>query len=248
VKEYLIRRTLMVFPVILGVSLLVFFMIHMIPGDPVVIMLGESAQPADMAKLRHDLGLDKALHLQLMDFLGGLAKGDLGNSLHSRKPVTEIILSKFPATLELTIVSMFAAVLIALPLGIISAIRAHSPVDSAAMFMSLLGVSIPNFWLGPMLILIFSVNLDMLPVSGRFGIDSYILPAITLGTALAAILTRMTRSSLLEVLHAQYITTAYAKGASSTRVVLKHALRNSLIPVVTGRQMREAATGKPGTG
>jgi len=231
--EYLIKRLMMVVPVILGVSLLVFFMIHFIPGDPVVIMLGESAQPADMAKLRHDLGLDKALHLQLMDFMKGLATGDLGHSLHSRKPVTEILLSRFPATLELTIVSMLAAILIALPLGIISAIRAHSPIDSAAMFMSLLGVSIPNFWLGPMLILIVSVKLDLLPVSGRVGFESYILPAITLGTALAAILTRMTRSSLLEVLRSQYITTAYAKGASPMRVVLIHALRNSLIPVVT---------------
>ncbi|MCD4655333.1 ABC transporter permease, partial [bacterium] len=193
----------MVIPVILGVSLLVFFMIHMIPGDPVAIMLGENAQTADMERLRHELGLDKALHLQLMDFLSGLVRGDLGHSLHSRKPVTEILMAKFPATMELTIVSMLAAILIALPLGIISAVRAHSPVDSAAMFMSLMGVSIPNFWLGPMLILILSVKLDLLPVSGRLGPESYILPAITLGTALAAILTRMTRSSLLEVLRAQ---------------------------------------------
>ncbi len=231
--EYLVRRLFMVLPVMLGVSLIVFFMVHLIPGDPVVIMLGETAQPADIESLRHELGLDQPLTTQLGTFLAGLVRGDLGRSLHSREPVINILAARFPATLELTLVSMLAAVLIALPLGVVSAIRANTHVDSISMFVALLGVSIPNFWLGPMLILLFSVKMNLLPVSGRYGPDSYILPAITLGTALAAILTRMTRSSLLEVLKEQYITTAYAKGLSPSRVVLKHALRNSLIPVIT---------------
>ncbi len=223
----------MVIPVVIGVSLIVFFMVHMIPGDPVVLMLGETAQPADIEQLRHDLGLDKPLPGQLIDYFQGIVQGDLGRSLHTRKPVTEILISRFPATLELTLVSMFAALLIALPLGILSAVRANTLVDSSSMFFALLGVSLPNFWLGPMLILLFSIKLDWLPVSGRGDWSTYILPAITLGTALAAILTRMIRSSLLEVLKAQYVTTALAKGLSTRRVILKHALRNALIPVVT---------------
>lgn len=231
--EYLIRRIIMVVPVVLGVSLLVFFMVHFIPGDPVEIMLGDTAQPADIEKLRQDLGLDQPLMVQLGQYVSGLIRGDLGQSLHSRKPVIDILIQRFPATLELTLISMLAAVLLALPLGILSALKANTRIDDTAMFTALLGVSLPNFWLGPMLILLLSVKLDWLPVSGRGGAQYYILPAITLGTALAAILTRMTRSSLLEVLKAQYITTAYAKGASPTRAVLIHALRNSLIPVVT---------------
>jgi peptide/nickel transport system permease protein len=223
----------MMIPVLLGVSLLVFFLIHFIPGDPVEMMLGDSAHPADVARLRSELGLDRPLHVQLGQFLKGLVTGDLGRSLHSRRPVVSILAERFPATLELTLVSMLVAIAIALPLGILSAVKANTALDNGSMFLSLLGVSIPNFWLGPMLILLFSVRLNWLPVSGRFGPASYILPAITLGTALAAILTRMTRASLLEVLRAQYVTTAYAKGASHTRAVLKHALRNALIPVTT---------------
>lgn len=231
--EYFLRRLVMVIPVVIGVSLIVFFMVHLIPGDPVVLMLGETAQTADIEQLRHDLGLDKPLPGQLIDYFQGILHGDLGRSLHTRKPVTDILIARFPATLELTLVSMFAALLIALPLGILSAVRANTIVDSSSMFFALLGVSLPNFWLGPMLILLLSIKLDWLPVSGRGDWTTYILPAITLGTALAAILTRMIRSSLLEVLKAQYVTTALAKGLSPRRAVLKHALRNALIPVVT---------------
>ncbi|MBN1297033.1 ABC transporter permease subunit [bacterium] len=231
--EYVIRRLMMIIPVMLGVSLIVFFMVHLIPGDPVVIMLGETAQPADIEAMRRELGLDQSLPHQLLSFLSGLATGDLGRSLHSREPVHAILAQRFPATLELTFVSMITAILIALPLGIIAAVNAHRPLDDGSMVIALIGVSIPNFWLGPMLILLFSVKLDWLPVSGRYGPASYVLPAITLGTALAAILTRMTRSSLLEVLKEQYIMTAYAKGASHRRAILKHALRNALIPVIT---------------
>jgi len=231
--EYIFKRILLVIPVVLGVSLLVFFLVHFIPGDPAVLILGESAQPADIERLQHELGLDQPLHKQLTDFLTGLIRLDLGRSLHRMKPVTEILIERFPATLCLTLISLCVALLIAFPLGIISAVRSKSAVDTGSMFFALLGVSMPNFWLGPLLILLFSIKLDLLPVSGRFGWDSYILPAITLGTALAAMLTRMIRSSLLEVIQSPYITTAYSKGLSSSKVILKHALRNALIPVVT---------------
>ncbi len=218
---------------VVGVTLLVFFLIHLIPGDPAVLILGESAQPADLAHLRHELGLDQSIGRQLVQFADGLIHLDLGNSLHRRKAVTDILAEKFPATFELTLVSLCVALLIAFPLGILSAVRSHTIIDSGSMFFALLGVSIPNFWLGPMLILFFSVYLDILPVSGRCGWSSYILPAITLGTSLAAILTRMIRSSLLDVLYMPYITTAYSKGLSAAKVILKHALKNALIPVVT---------------
>lgn len=231
--QYIIRRILLTIPVILGVSLLVFFLIHLIPGDPVTLMLGETAQATDVVKMRHDLGLDKPMFEQLVLFFENLLKGDLGKSLHRRTPVTSILADRFPATLELALISLATALLIAFPLGIISAVRANSPIDTASRFFALLGVSIPHFWLGPVLILLFSIRLDLLPVSGRQSWLSYILPAITLGTALSAILTRMIRSSLLEVIRAQYITTAHAKGVHPTRVILKHALRNAMIPVVT---------------
>ncbi len=179
--QYTIRRILMMIPVLMGVSLLVFFMIHLIPGDPVELMLGDSAQPADLEKLRHDLGLDRPLTVQLAHFLKGVATGDLGRSLHTREPVLEILANRFPATLELTVISMLVAVAIALPLGVISAVKVNTWIDNCSMFLALLGVSIPNFWLGPMMILVFSVKLDWLAVSGRSGPGSYILPAITPG-------------------------------------------------------------------
>ena len=231
--QFIIRRVLLTIPVILGVSLLVFFLIHLIPGDPVTLMLGETAQPADVQKLRQDLGLDKPLSAQLVEFFVNLTHGDLGRSLHRRTPVVSILASRFPATLELALISLATALLIAFPLGILSAVRANTPVDTASRFFALLGVSIPHFWLGPMMILLFSIRLDLLPVLGRSSLASYILPALTLGTALSAILTRMIRSSLLEVIRAQYITTAHAKGVHPAKVILKHALRNALIPVTT---------------
>ncbi|MGB3976255.1 MAG: nickel ABC transporter permease [bacterium] len=231
--EYIIRRILMMIPVLLGVSILVFLMIHLIPGDPVELMLGDSAKASDVERLRQDLGLDKPLLVQFGRFLKGLVTGDLGRSLHSRKPVVKILMERFPATIELAVISMLVAILIAIPLGVVSAVKAGTFIDNASMFLTLFSVSIPNFWLGPMLILLFSVTLNLLPVSGKSSPAGYVLPAITLGTSLAAILARMTRTSLLEVLKAQYVTTAYAKGASHMQAIVKHALRNALIPVTT---------------
>lgn len=231
--QYIIRRILLTIPVILGVSTLVFVFIHLIPGDPVQVMLGESAKAADVENLRRGLGLDRPLAEQYVRFLRGLATGDLGVSIHTGQPILHTILTRLPATLELTAAAMVVALLLAIPLGVIAAAKQYSLLDNGSMFLGLLGISMPHFWLGPLLILLFSVHLRWLPVSGRGGLAHLILPAITLGTALAAILTRMTRSSVLEILHEDYITTARAKGVQEVVVVFKHALRNALIPVIT---------------
>jgi peptide/nickel transport system permease protein len=227
------RRVLTLVPTILGVVTLVFFLIHLIPGDPVEVMLGERASAADQERLRSDLGLDRPLARQYGDFLLGLARGDLGDSFFYRRPVHEVILDKLPATLELALAAMALTVLISIPVGTIAAVRKQTATDRGAMFASLLGISIPNFWLGPMLAILFSIKLGWLPVSGRESAAHIILPAVTLGTGLAAILSRMTRSSMLDVLGEDYLRTARAKGLSESRVIVKHALRNALLPVIT---------------
>lgn len=232
-RNYIFRRLLLTIPVIWGVSTLVFLFIHLIPGDPVQVMLGESAKLADVEELRRGLGLDKPLHEQYTLFVKGLFTGNLGRSIHTSQPIVKTILERIPATLQLMVSSMVVALLISIPLGVISASKQYSMLDNGSMFFALLGISMPNFWLGPLLILFFSVDLGWLPVSGRGSPQHLILPAITLGTALAAILTRMTRSSVLEILHEDYITTARSKGLQEGIVIFKHALRNALIPVIT---------------
>ncbi len=230
---YIAKRLVMLIPVVLGVVTLVFFLIHMIPGDPVEIMLGEQAQAADKEALRRELKLDRPIREQYLLYLSGLPRADLGRSIHSRDPVIQTILKRLPATLMLTLAAMTVAVLIAIPIGILSAVRQYSLMDNVSMFAALLGISMPNFWLGPLLILLFSIQLGWLPVSGMGGAQHLILPAITLGTALAAILTRMTRSSVLEVIREQYIVTARAKGLQERVVLFKHAFKNALIPIIT---------------
>ena len=219
--------------VMAGVVCIVFFLLHMIPGDPVEVMLGESAQPADREALRHELGLDQPVLTQFKSYLSGLLHLDLGKSLHSKRLISEILLERLPATFTLAITALVFAILIAFPLGILSAIKKDSLVDRSAMGFAMLGVSIPNFWMGPILILIFSLWLGWFPVSGSVGIRSIVLPALTLGTALAAILSRMVRSAILEVLNEDFIRTARAKGMSEWRVILKHALGNAALPVIT---------------
>jgi peptide/nickel transport system permease protein len=221
------------FLVLLGVVCLVFLLIHLIPGDPVEMMLGESARPADRTALRTALGLDQPLLVQLGSYLKQLLQLDLGMSLHSQRPISSMLAERLPATAELAAASLLFAVIIALPLGIAAATHKDRGMDYGAMGFSLFGVSIPNFWMGPVLILLFSLWLGWTPVSGRNGIGSLILPAVTLGTALAAILARMVRSSLLEVMHEGYIQTARAKGLSEGRVIWGHAMRNAWLPVVT---------------
>lgn len=230
---FLTQRLLLLIPVIWGVVTLVFFLIHWIPGDPIDIILGESAFPSDKEALREQLGLNLPLATQYRDYLLGLLQGDLGISLHSQVPVTTEIWERIPATVELMLGSMVVATLLALPLGVLAAVYHRTWIDQGSMLLSLIGISLPNFWLGPMLILLFSIHLDWLPVNERGGWEHLILPSITLGTALAAILSRMTRSSVLETLHMDYVRTARAKGLSEMRVVWQHAFRNALIPIVT---------------
>jgi peptide/nickel transport system permease protein len=233
VPAYLIQRLFMALWVLFGVSSLVFVLIHWVPGDPVEVMLGESTSAADREALRHALGLDLPLLEQWWRFLDGAIHLDLGDSLFYRQPVSALLAERIGATIELAVAAFLVALLIALPLGIIAAARQGSKWDVAAMGFSLLGVSVPNFWLGPLLVLVFSLGLGWFPVSGRSGIESLILPAITLGTGLAAVLSRMVRSSLLEVLGDDYIRTARAKGLSDRQVILRHGLRNAWLPVLT---------------
>jgi len=219
--------------VVLCVACLVFLLIHFIPGDPVDVMLGESARPADRAALRQALGLDEPVFSQLQHYLYGLSHFDMGVSLHSQRPVSELLRERLPATVELALAGLAVAIIIAFPLGVLAALRRNTGWDYGAMTFSLLGVSVPNFWMGPILILVFSLWLGWFPVSGRAGALSLVLPALTLGTAFAAVLARMVRSSLLEVLQEDYVRTARAKGLGPSRVILHHALGNALLPVIT---------------
>lgn len=231
--HFILSRLLSALIVIFGVSLVVFMFIHFVPGDPVEVMLGESANPADREALRHALGLDRPLSVQMLSYYERLLHFDLGISLHSQRPIADILLERMPATVELTLASLFVAMLVAFPLGMLAATHRNSLWDHAAMGFSLLGISVPHFWLGPILILVFSLWLGLFPVSGREGLSSLVLPALTLGTALAAILSRMIRASLLEVLNEDYVRTARAKGLTEYRVIVGHALRNALLPVIT---------------
>jgi ABC-type dipeptide/oligopeptide/nickel transport system permease component len=243
--RYLIRRLVLTIPVLVGVATLVFALIHFIPGDPAQAMLGEGATPEEVHQLRERLGLNRPLIVQYGSFLGGLVRGDLGVSLRNDQPVTQQILERMPATAELAFASMTVAVLMAVPLGIIAAVWRGTAVDFGAMTLSLVGISVPNFWLGPLLAIVFAVELGWLPVGGRGTLAHLVLPAVTLGAALAAILARMTRASLLEELREPYVLAARAKGVSRTRAVLFHAFRNSLIPIVTilGLQFGVVLTG-----
>jgi peptide/nickel transport system permease protein len=233
VADFLLARLLSALLVIFGVVCLVFLLIHLIPGDPVDVMLGESARPADRAALRSNLGLDQPMGVQLLNYLGGVMRLDLGNSLHSDQPVSSLLASRIPATLQLALAALSCALLLAVPLGVLAALRRGSGWDWGAMGFSTLGVSIPNFWLGPLLILCFSLGLGWTPVSGRESAASLILPTLTLGTGFAAILARMIRSSLLEVLGEDFVRTARAKGLSESQVIWRHALRNAWLPVLT---------------
>ena len=232
-RQFILSRLINTLFVVFGVTSLVFFLIHMIPGDPIEVMLGESAQFADRENLRHVLGLDQPLLHQWLSYMWHVLHLDFGQSLHSRQAIVDILAQRIPATVQLALVALGFALVLALPLGMIAALRRQSIWDYAAMSVSLLGVSIPNFLMGPLLILLFSIFLGWLPVSGRETPGSIILPALTLGSAMAAILSRMLRSTLLEVINEDYIRTARAKGMAMWRVILFHALPNTLLPIVT---------------
>lgn len=231
--RYIGKRLLLSLPALWLILTMVFLLAHIVPGDPVQQMLGEGATAADLTQLRHALGLDLPLPVQYGKYLTGVVRGNLGESFRFQQPVTRIVLQHYPATLELAIAALIVCCGIGIPAGIVAAQKRGRPADHAVGFVTLLGLSVPNFALGPLLILIFSVIIGWLPVSGRGGFSHLILPAITLGAALAAILTRMVRTSMLEQLGSDYVRTARAKGLTERAVLLRHAFRNALIPILT---------------
>ena len=243
--RFLLRRLLLTVPVLVGVATLVFLLIHLVPGDPAQLMLGESAPPSDVAELRTRLGMDRPLYVQYGAFMEGVATGNLGTSFRTNQPVVRLIRERMPATFELAVAAMAAAILVAIPLGVIAAANAGGIVDHAATTFALIGISLPNFWLGPLLAIVFSIELGWLPVSGRGSFANLILPAITLGAPFAAILARTTRASVIEELGEPYVLAARARGVSRARAILRHAFRNSLIPIVTvvGLQFGSVLTG-----
>ena len=230
---FVLRRLLLTLPVVWIVVTLVFGLIHIVPGDPVALMLGEGASIAEVEGLRHELGLDRPILEQYRTYVTGLMRGDLGISFRNQETVTATISQRYPATVELAVASMVFSVIVSVPFGVVSAIRRGRVADRAISFISLFGVSLPNFVLGPVLILLFSIILGLLPVSGREGFSHLILPAITLGAGFAAVMTRMVRGSMLEEIRQDYVRTARAKGLAERAVLFGHALRNGLIPVIT---------------
>ncbi len=232
--QYIIRRILQMIPITLGILTLVFSLIHLIPGDPAAAIAGEGARPQDILAIRKALGLDQPLWEQYVTYLGNIAHGDLGRSFRTNESVSKEILARYPATIQLALGSMVVALLVAFPLGIISAIYRNSWIDNVARFFALIGVSMPSFWFGPLLIIAFAINHEWFPVSGREqGLRSLVLPSLTMGLALSAILTRMIRVSLAEELNQLYVTTAIAKGVTRAKAIFRHALKNALIPVIT---------------
>ena len=241
----MMMRLLGVVPVVLGVVLLTFLLVHAVPGDPVEVMLGESASSADRMQLRADLCLDQPIYVQFGVYLNKLAHGDLGVSIHSKKPIVDLLAERLPATAKLALLALSFAILIGLPLGIVAALKVSQWPDKLANLLSLSISAMPHFWMGPMLMMIFALWLGLLPVSGMESGTAVILPGLTLGFGLAAILTRMTRASMLEVLHEDFIRTARAKGLTERAVILRHALRAALLPIVTvlGLQMGSLLAG-----
>ncbi len=231
---YILKRLLAAIPILIGISALVFFSLKLVPGDPLSAITGDAVIGKEEAdRLREQYGLNDPLHVQYLRFVGRAIQGDLGRSLQFKRPVIDEIGAQLPATLQLTAAAMVVALTVGLGLGILAAIRPHSLLDALTMGVAMAGVSFPSFWVGLMLLLIFSLALGWLPATGTEGIERLIMPAATLGLGAAAIIARLTRSSLLEVLQQQYIVTARAKGLSFVKVVFRHALRNALIPVVT---------------
>ena len=231
--RYIGQRVLYAIPALWLIVTMVFMLAHLVPGDPVAQMLGEGARVEDLQQLRHALGLDLPLLTQYGRYIAGVLHGNLGESFRFQQPVLQVVTSHYPATLELAIVALLICALIAIPAGVLAAHRRGERTDHAVGVLTLFGLSIPNFALGPILILVFSVMLGWLPVSGRGGILHLVLPAFTLGAALAAILTRMVRTSVIEELSADYIRTARAKGLAESAVLFRHAFRNALIPILT---------------
>ena len=222
--RHLLLRFLFTLPSLWLILTMVFLLVHIVPGDPVQQMLGEGARAEDLQQLRHALGLDRPLHVQYVRYLAGLLRGDWGQSFRFQSPVLRVVLERYPATLELALVGLLVCAAIGIPAGVLAARRRGQAADRAVGFLTLLGLSVPNFALGPVLILVFSIQLGWLPVSGRGGPANLLLPGVTLGAALAAILTRMVRSSMIEELSSDYVRTARAKGLPEFAVLFRHEI------------------------
>lgn len=241
--RYIVKRVFLMVPVILGVSIIIFTIMSFTPGDPVVLMLGEGASDKAIAELRAELGLDDPLLVQYVRYVAKALSGDMGRSYHSSTSVASEVASRFPNTLRLTLLGTAMAILIGIPVGVVSAVKQYTLIDSVSLIVSMVFTSMPSFWLGLMLIMFFSLRLDLFPATGAETWKHFVLPSFTLAAASMASLIRMTRSTMLEVIRQDYVRTARAKGASEKRVVLRHALRNALLPVVTviglnfGRQL-----------
>ena len=257
--KYISKRIIYLIPVLIGIVFLVFTIMYFSPGDPAKLILGDRAPEEQVAALRHELGLDLPYYQQLFNYIKNAIHGDFGNSYQLRMPVWDIIKLRFPLTLQLTAFTMLIAVLIGVPVGILSAVKQYSVIDAFSVIFALLMASIPAFWLGMLLMLLFSLNLGWLPSSGYEGVKWLILPSITLGFINCATIMRMTRSSMLEVVRQDFIRTARAKGATEKRVVFRHALKNAIIPVITvvgtafgsslgGAVVTETVFGLPGMG
>lgn len=253
-QKYIIHRILQMIPVIFGITILVFFIMRVIPGDPAMVLLGQDATIEEMGKIRETLGLNENIFIQLLKYLQNMLTLNFGDSIFLGEPVLEIIKESFPATIELTVMAMIISLIISIPLGIISAVKQNTPIDYIGMIFAQIGISMPVFWTGALLILAFSIKLGWLPSFGRgepildgfklffttgsaeiliYSIKKMILPAFSLGIMGAALISRMIRSTMLEVLESDYIRTARAKGTTEFKVIMKHAFRNALLPVVT---------------
>lgn len=232
-RRFIIMRSLMLIPVMLGVAFVIYFILALTPGDPALLVAGTDATAEQVANVRLQLGLDDPLPKRFIIYVGNMVRGDLGTSYYSTDKVWDVYMSCFPATLALALSAMFVATLISIPIGIISAVKQNSIIDNLGMTLALIGVSMPSFWLGLLLIIAFSLKLGWFPSGGFNGLNSIVLPAITLGTASAALLTRTTRSSMLEALSQDYMRTARAKGVSEKRAIWEHALQNAMIPILT---------------
>lgn len=231
---YIRGKLLSTIIVLFGVSLLSFLILHLVPGDPVQVMSGQSgASSSDMEKLRHQLGLDRPIYTQYVDFITNALRGDLGRSIISRQPVSRMVLDQLPPTIRLTVAGMGLAIVLGIGLGIVAAVRPHSLLDSSIMIVATLGVAVPSFWFALLLIYAFSVHFHWFPAAGGQGLKPLVLPSITLGFSAAAVIARLTRSSMLEVMHQDYIGTARAKGLRERSVIYRHGLKNALIPVIT---------------
>lgn len=231
--RYVLKRLMMLIPVILGVILLIFVVMDLAPGDPVLMVASPDATEAELEALRVEMGLDKGLIHRYINYLVNMVKGNLGTSYTTKRAVLEVYLERLPETLKLAVGAVLVAVVCSIPLGIIAAVHQNSWKDSASMVAALIGVSMPSFWLGLLLMLLFSLMLGWFPSGGTAGFKSLVLPSITMGMSLAATMTRTTRSSMLDVLRSDYLRTARAKGIDENKVIMKHAFKNALIPIIT---------------